>query len=112
MAALFAAGWLLVLAAGSHRLGYGLLLGGIVVMSLGECIYDSVRTPLIADLAPEGLGGRYQAAAGFSWQLGFHRRPGGGSGAPRHLPDAVSLTPRRAKVTQLPQRASRSSFFA
>jgi len=123
MAALFASCWLLVLAAGSHRLGYALLLGGIVVMSLGECIYDSVRTPLIADLAPEGLGGRYLAAAGFSWQLGFIVGPAAGAAllgtGPNalwlaaaalcglaalaalrldpHLPDAVSFTPRRAR---------------
>jgi MFS family permease len=71
MAALFALCWLLVLAAGYARWGYVLLLAGIVALSFGECIYDTVRTPLIANLAPEGLMGRYLAAAGFSWQLGF-----------------------------------------
>jgi MFS family permease len=66
MAGLFAACWLLVLGG-----KWWFLLAAILVMSGGECLYDSVRSPLIADLAPEGLSGRYLAAAGFSWQLGF-----------------------------------------
>jgi MFS family permease len=71
---------------------------------------------------PEGLGGRYLAAAGFSWQLGFIVGPAAGAALlgtgpdalwlaaaalcglaalaalrlDAHLPDAVSLTPRRA----------------
>jgi len=66
MATLFATCWLLVLGG-----SWWFLLAAIVVMSAGECLYDSVRSPLIADLAPPGLSGRYLAAAGFSWQLGF-----------------------------------------
>jgi MFS family permease len=69
MASLFAICWLFVL--GASVGGYPLLLAGIAILSAGECIYDSVRTPLIADLAPDGLTGRYLASAGFSWQLGF-----------------------------------------
>jgi MFS family permease len=66
MAALFAACWLLVLGG-----SWWFLLAGVVAMSAGECLYDTVRSPLVADLAPPGLGGRYLASAGFSWQLGF-----------------------------------------
>jgi MFS family permease len=40
-------------------------------MSLGECIYDSIQGPLVAELAPEDLLSRYMAVSGFSWQLGF-----------------------------------------
>ena len=69
MAGLFCVCWLLVL--GASATGYLFLLAGVAVLSAGECIYDSVRSPLIADLAPEGLSGRYLASAGFSWQLGF-----------------------------------------
>jgi MFS family permease len=69
MASLFALCWLFVLGASAG--GYLLLLAGVAILSAGECIYDSVRTPLIADLAPDGLTGRYLASAGFSWQLGF-----------------------------------------
>src|SRR5262245_21590498 len=41
MATLFGACWLFVLAAASLERPYALLLAGIVVMSFGECIYDS-----------------------------------------------------------------------
>lgn len=44
-------------------------------MSLGECIYDSVQGPLVAELAPGRLLGRYMAVSGFSWQLGFIAGP-------------------------------------
>src|SRR5215210_2696222 len=77
MATLFSICWLLTL--GAQVGGVALLLAAVVVLSFGECIYDSVRTPLIADLAPDGLGGRYLAAAGFSWQLGFIVGPAAGA---------------------------------
>jgi MFS family permease len=67
--AAFAACWLAVLA--SAWVGLLALVGAFALMSAGECLYDAVRGPLVADLAPPGLGGRYMAAAGFSWQLGF-----------------------------------------
>jgi MFS family permease len=79
MAALFALCWLLTLAAGLVRHGYAVLVAAIVSMSFGECLADSVRSPLIADLAPPGLQGRYLAAAGFSWQLGFIIGPAAGA---------------------------------
>jgi MFS family permease len=69
---LFAGCWLVVLGAGhTPQHGLVLLLVAIVLLSLGECIYDAVRSPLVADLAPDGLSGRYLASAGISWQLGF-----------------------------------------
>jgi len=51
IAALFALCWLLVLAADYARWGY-VASAGVVVVSFGECTYDTVRTPLIANLAP------------------------------------------------------------
>jgi len=74
MAGLFGLCWLLVLGR-----GYAFLLAGVCVMSLGECLYDSVRSPLVADLAPPGLSGRYLATAGVSWQLGFVVGPAAGA---------------------------------
>jgi MFS family permease len=65
----FAACWLAVLA--SAWVGVLALVAAFALMSAGECLYDAVRGPLVADLAPAGLGGRYMAAAGFVWQLGF-----------------------------------------
>jgi MFS family permease len=77
---LFSTCWLLVLAAGRDRAhGLALLLVAICAMSLGECLYDAVRSPLVADLAPDGLSGRYLAAAGISWQLGFIVGPAAGA---------------------------------
>jgi MFS family permease len=74
MSACFALCWLLVLGR-----SYAFLLGGVCVLSLGECLYDSVRSPLVADLAPPGLAGRYLASAGVSWQLGFVVGPAAGA---------------------------------
>lgn len=74
MATLFAA-WSLTLAGTAAWLDGGLAIGilavGVAVLGVGECIYDSVHGPLVADLAPDGATGRYLAASGFSWQLGF-----------------------------------------
>ena len=78
MAFLFGGCWLLFLAAGVAH-AFVLLLAGIVLFSGAECLYDSIRSPLVADLAPEGLSGRYLAAAGISWQLGFVIGPAAGA---------------------------------
>jgi MFS family permease len=43
----------------------------IVLFSLGECLHGAVQNPLIADLAPEHLLGRYMALRTIAWQLGF-----------------------------------------
>ena len=74
MGGLFACGWLLVLLAGSAAgvvASTGFLLGAMAIISIAECLYDSVQGPLTADLADESLTGRYMAVNGFSWQLGF-----------------------------------------
>lgn len=74
MGGLFALCWLLVLAGGMTGGAAAplLLIGaGIVAMSFGECLYDSIQGPLVSDLAPAGAIGRYMAVSGFSWQLGF-----------------------------------------
>jgi MFS family permease len=74
MGGLFALCWLLVLAGGTAGGSAAplLLIGaGIVAMSFGECLYDSIQGPLVSDLAPAGAIGRYMAVSGFSWQLGF-----------------------------------------
>ena len=51
----------------------------IVVFSLAECLHGSVQNPLIADLAPEHLLGRYMALRTISWQMGFMAGPAIGS---------------------------------
>jgi MFS family permease len=118
---LFAVCWACVLS--SAWLGVAALVVGFAVMSMAECVYDGIRGPLVADLAPGGLAGRYMAASGFAWQLGFIVGPAVGAivlGAEalalwpvaaavccvasiaalrleRHLPVEVRITPARPR---------------
>jgi MFS family permease len=68
---------LLVLAA--HRLELRLaataLLLSAVVVAIGECLHTTVLMPLVADLAPPALRGRYMAVTGLSWWLGLALAP-------------------------------------
>jgi MFS family permease len=52
------------------------LVVAMLVFGVGECLYDTVQGPLVADLAPEDSRSRYMAVSGFSWQLGFIAGPG------------------------------------
>lgn len=79
MGVLFALCWTLVLAGGAAATPVAatlLFAAAIVSFSFAECLYDSIQGPLTAALAPAGLTGRYMAANGFSWQLGFIVGPG------------------------------------
>jgi MFS family permease len=73
----FVAAALLVLAA--HRLELRLaaaaLLLSAVVVAVGECLHTTVLMPLVADLAPPALRGRYMAVTGLSWWLGLALAP-------------------------------------
>lgn len=73
----FAAGCLLVVAAGlvGLRSAYSLLLGAAIVVGVGECFHTTVLMPLVADLAPVALRGRYMATIGLSWWLGLAIAP-------------------------------------
>ncbi len=51
----------------------------IVVFSVGECIHGGVNNPLIADLAPPELLGRYMGLRTSSFQLGYLVGPAVGS---------------------------------
>jgi MFS family permease len=55
------------------------LCGVIVLFSIGECVHGAVQNPLIADLAPEHLLGRYMALRTTAWQVGFMAGPALGS---------------------------------
>src|SRR5262249_10347883 len=67
---------LLVIAAGgdSDRAFLAFLVAWVAV-GLGECFHTTALTPLAADLAPEGLRGRYMALMGFSWWIGLAIAP-------------------------------------
>jgi predicted MFS family arabinose efflux permease len=67
----------LVLGAGiaGARLAYAALVGAAIVVGVGECLHTTVLMPLVADLAPAALRGRYMAAMGLSWWLGLALAP-------------------------------------
>jgi len=51
----------------------------IVVFSVAECLHGAVNNPLVADLAPPDLIGRYMALRTSAWQVGFLAGPALGS---------------------------------
>jgi MFS family permease len=51
------------------------LCGVIVLFSIGECLHGAVQNPLVADLAPDHLLGRYMALRTIAWQIGFMAGP-------------------------------------
>jgi hypothetical protein len=51
------------------------LLTAAVIVAVGECLHTTVPIPLVADLAPAALRGRYMAATSLSWWLGLALAP-------------------------------------
>jgi MFS family permease len=51
------------------------LVAASVAFAVGECLHATAFMPLIADLAPLALRGRYMATAGLSWWLGLALAP-------------------------------------
>jgi len=125
-AGLFAGACVLVAGAGSlGRWAYAILVVATVLVGLGECFHTSALMPLVADLAPVSLRGRYMAVMGFSWWIGLAVAPmlgpallgaapsaafvvsgvvaiGAGAvalGLERRLPEAAVRTPVPVKVT-------------
>jgi len=75
-AALIAAACLLVLGAGGlGGAAYAALAGASIAIGVGECFHTAALMPLVADLAPESLRGRYMAALGLSWWIGLALAP-------------------------------------
>ena len=60
-----------------------------VVVGIAECFHTTVLTPLVADLAPAALRGRYMAAMGLSWWLGLAIAPTLGAQAVSSAPTAT-----------------------
>jgi MFS family permease len=54
---------------------YAALLAAAIVVGVGECFHTTALMPLVADLAPPALRGRYMAAMGLSWWLGLALAP-------------------------------------
>jgi MFS family permease len=94
-AATFVVACLLVV--GASRAGataaYAALLAAEVAVGLGECLHTTALMPLVADLAPDGLRGRYMAAIGLSWWLGLALAPTLGAQLLGAAPTAALLAP-------------------
>lgn len=56
-------------------LAYAALLMSVIAVGVGECFYTTALMPLVADLAPAALRGRYMATIGLSWWLGLALAP-------------------------------------
>jgi MFS family permease len=75
-ASIFVFASLLVVAAGLNtRLAYPALIVACIAVAIGECFHTTALMPLVADLAPGNLRGRYMAAIGLSWWVGLALAP-------------------------------------
>jgi MFS family permease len=91
-ALLFVGASLLVLAARrGTATAYATLAVAGGAVGLGECFYTAVMTPLVADIAPPGLRGRYMAAMGLSWWMGLALAPTLGAQLLGRSPDVIFL---------------------
>jgi MFS family permease len=133
-AAIFAAACLFVLSADLVRsTAYAALVAASIAVAIGECFHTSALMPLVADLAPPGLRGRYMASMGLSWSIGLALAPtagmqllsvspvatflvaaavvvaAGGSvlALERRLPEASRLTPRPGDAAPTARATSR-----
>ena len=119
--ALFCGACLLVeVAEASRATSYAILVTAVIAVGLGECLHTTALTPLVADLAPAHLRGRYMAVIGLCFWIGLAVAPTGGTALlsvsptaafgvaaavalaaavsmlrlERRLPEATRLTPR------------------
>jgi MFS family permease len=74
VAVFWACAWAVTVAAG--RLGGGLdatlaFAAAMVVFAAGEVFVSPTVTPIVNDLAPDALRGRYNAASALAWTTGF-----------------------------------------
>jgi MFS family permease len=74
---LFVGASLGVLAASAFgtSLAFAAVLAACVAVGVGECFYTTGLMPLVADLAPVAVRGRYMGATGLSWWLGLGLAP-------------------------------------
>lgn len=127
-AVLIAVACLLILAARDlGAAGYAAIVVATITVAVGECCHTAVLMPLVAELAPDHLRGRYMATMGLSWWIGLTLAPiagtqllsisaavtfigsalgAGGAGVSmlaldRRLPDASRLTPRPDPVVRI-----------
>ncbi|MCI0577641.1 MAG: MFS transporter [Chloroflexi bacterium] len=91
-ALIFVGACLLAVAAGvSAGLAYAALVAAVIAVGVGECLHTTVLMPLVADLAPANLRGRYMASIGLSWWVGLALAPTLGTQVLSLSPAAVFL---------------------
>jgi MFS family permease len=78
-------------AGASPRIAYAALVAASIAVGVGECFYTTVLSPLVADLAPPALRGRYMAVMGLAWWAGLAIAPTLGAQLLAHAPAAVFL---------------------
>jgi MFS family permease len=91
---IFTGGFLLIAAANWARSGpaYTALLIAAIALGIGECFHTTALMPLVADMAPAALRGRYMATMSLSWWIGLALAPTVGTRLLAVSP-AVSLLP-------------------
>jgi MFS family permease len=81
MAVLFAVSWLMVFAGGlwlEREAATAFFAVAFLIFAVGECLHGTVQGPLVSDLAPRALLGRYMALSASSWQVAFVIAPAAG----------------------------------
>ena len=126
---LFVCACFLVITAGIRtEIAYLALITASIAVEFGECFYTAVLMPLVADLAPVNLRGRYMASMSLSWWVGLALAPTLGTPVMSLAPTAVffasavvttaavvsALTlerrlPEATRLTPLPRGASEPS---
>jgi MFS family permease len=71
---------------------YAALLIALLLVGIGECCHTTALMPLVADLAPAALRGRYMATISLSWWTGLWLAPTVGA-------QLLSVSPPAAMVT-------------
>ena len=127
---MFVGACLLVVLAGDRTdVAQPALFAAAILVGVGECFHTTVLMPLVADLAPAGLRGRYMASTGLSWWIGLAIAPVFGAPLLSVSPAAVFLAaaivallagvsalilehrlPRASRLTPRPLGASLSSI--
>jgi MFS family permease len=74
-ACIFAGACVLVVVASATNVPYLVLIAASIAVGAGECCHTTALMPLVADLAPPGLRGRYMASIGLSWWAGLAIAP-------------------------------------
>ena len=132
--ALFCGACLLVEVAQAGRaVAVAVLFTAVIAAGVGECLHTTALTPLVAELAPVDLRGRYMAAIGLCFWIGLAAAPTGGTALlgvsptaafgvaaglalaaavsmlrlERRLPEAARLTPRPDRPPRVPARPDR-----